>query len=77
MDAGIKTPQQALNAFWDNFITKKPGKVTSIFPHSLYANLLPPKHLKNAAVNRNAAESYKIAAEECRKKVRRIEKKPR
>jgi hypothetical protein len=72
VDTQNKAPQQELNAFWDNFITKTPGKVTSIFPHSLYANLLPPKHLKHVAVNRNAAESYKAAAEECRKKVQRI-----
>ncbi|KAH0553461.1 hypothetical protein GP486_006468 [Trichoglossum hirsutum] len=66
------TPQQLLEAFWDDFITKAPGKVTSIFPHSLYANLLPPEHLRRSAVNHNAAESYKAAAEECRKKVQRI-----
>ncbi|KAI9867798.1 MAG: hypothetical protein M1813_007620 [Trichoglossum hirsutum] len=72
MDTENKYPQQVLEAFWDDFITKTPGKVTSIFPHSLYANLLPPEYLKHTAVNRNAADGYKAAAEECRKKVRRI-----
>ena len=61
-----------LSAFWDDFITKTPGKVTSIFPHSLYANLLPPKHPKHAVVTHNAAESYEAAAEECKNKVQRI-----
>src|SRR6266498_1552289 len=72
MDAKNKTPQQMLSAFWDDFITKTPGKVTSIFPHSLYANLLPPKHPKHAVVTHNAAESYEAAAEECKNKVQRI-----
>ena len=67
-----KDPQQTLNEFWDSLITKKPGKVTSIFPPSLYANLLPPRHKKGPAQGKNAAESYEAAAEECRNKVKRI-----
>lgn len=67
-----KDPQQTLNEFWDSLITKKPGKVTSIFPPSLYANLLPPRHKKGPAKGKNAAESYETAAEECRNKVKRI-----
>jgi hypothetical protein len=72
-DAQNKSPQQVLSDFWDSFIVKTPSKVTSIFPHSLYANLLPPKRAKDQpAVDRNAAESYETAAAECRKKVQRI-----
>jgi hypothetical protein len=67
-----KTPQQMINDFWDNFITKSPSKVASIFPHSLYTNLLPPKRTKDGTADRNAVESYEAAAEECRKKVQRI-----
>jgi hypothetical protein len=68
-----KSPQQVLYDFWDSFIVKSPGKVTSIFPHSLYANLLPPKRAEDRpAVDRDAAESYETAAAECRKKVQRI-----
>ncbi|OCL06143.1 cysteine proteinase, partial [Glonium stellatum] len=67
-----KDPQQTLNEFWDSLITKKPGKVTTIFPPSLYANLLPPRHKPGASKGKNAAESYEAAAEECRNKVQRI-----
>lgn len=70
--SAAKDPQQTLNEFWDSLITKKPGKVTSIFPPSLYANLLPPRHKKGPAKGKNAAESYEAAAEECRNKVKRI-----
>ncbi|KAF2996827.1 hypothetical protein E8E13_002914 [Curvularia kusanoi] len=61
-------PQAVINEFWDNLISKKPGKVTKIFPSSLYANLLPHTIVKG----RNAAESYEAAAKECRAKVARI-----
>lgn len=70
--SAAKDPQQTLNEFWDSLITKKPGKVTSIFPPSLYANLLPPRHKKGPVKGKNAAESYEAAAEECRNKVKRI-----
>src|SRR5271156_1575495 len=68
-DTQNKSPQQVVSEFWDSFIVKSPGKVTSIFPRSLYAHLFPPER---AAVDRNAAESYETAAAECRKKVQRI-----
>jgi len=64
-----KSPQQVVSEFWDSFIVKSPGKVTSIFPRSLYAHLLPQER---ASVDRNAAESYETTAAECRKKVQRI-----
>jgi hypothetical protein len=67
-----KTPQEVLSGFWSRFHTKKPGKVTSIFPGSLYATLLPPPHPKGAWSARNAAESYETAAAECRAKIKRI-----
>jgi len=50
-----------------------PGKVTSIFPKSLYASLLPPlRDPRDTASSRNATESYETAAEECPEKVRYI-----
>jgi len=68
-----KTPQELISEFWDKYFTKKPGKVTSIFPRSLYATLLPPSLPRDGAhSSRNAAESYEAAARECREKVRRI-----
>jgi hypothetical protein len=67
-----KSPQQVVSEFWDSFIVKSPGKVTSIFPRSLYAHLLPLERTKDIAVDHNAAESYETAAAECRKKVQRI-----
>lgn len=67
-----KTPQELVHEFWDRYFTKKPGKVTRIFPRSLYATLLPPSQPGGAKSTRNAAESYEAAAKECREKVRRI-----
>ncbi|KAF2004785.1 cysteine proteinase [Amniculicola lignicola CBS 123094] len=67
-------PQQILNQFWENLITKKPSKVTKIFPPSLYQNLLPPKAKVGTVKGKNAAASYEAAAEECRIRVKRIVK---
>ncbi|KAJ9138629.1 Cysteine proteinase [Pleurostoma richardsiae] len=68
-----KTPQELVSEFWDKFVAKKTGKVTSIFPRSLYATLLPPlKDPRGTASARNAAESYEAAAKECREKVKRV-----
>ena len=68
-----KTPQELVGDFWAKFFAKKPGKVTSIFPRSLYTTLLPPlKDPRGSSSARNAAESYEAAAKECREKVRRI-----
>lgn len=68
-----KTPQGGINEFWHKFSSKKPSKVTSIFPRLLYASLLPqhpdPRGLSSA---RNARESYEAAAAECRKKVEKV-----
>lgn len=71
-DDGAKAPQQLLDEFWENLITKKPGKVTNIFPPSLYANLLSTQRKPGASTSRNAAESYQAAADECRARVKRI-----
>ncbi|KAK3985790.1 cysteine proteinase [Cladorrhinum sp. PSN332] len=67
-----KTPQELVHEFWDRYFTKKPGKVTRIFPRSLYATLLPTYQPGGAKSTRNAAESYEAAAKECREKVKRI-----
>jgi hypothetical protein len=67
-----KAPQQLLDEFWENLVTKRPGKITNIFPSSLYANLLPPHRKPGTVQGRNAAESYQAAADECRARVKRI-----
>lgn len=68
-----KSPQEIVHDFWDRYFTKKPGKVTSIFPRALYATLLPPVLPRDGAhSSRNAAESYEAAARACRDQVRRI-----
>ncbi|KAF2816818.1 cysteine proteinase [Mytilinidion resinicola] len=67
-----KDPQASLEDFWSSLLTKTPGKVTNIFPPSLYANLLPPLKPKGPAKGINAAKSYEAAAEDCRNKVKRI-----
>jgi hypothetical protein len=65
-------PQEAINEFWEGQITRKPAKVTKIFPPSLYANLLPSKHQTSTPAGKNAAESYEAAAAQCRARVKRI-----
>jgi hypothetical protein len=65
-------PQDVINEFWEGLITKKPAKVTKIFPSSLYANLLPSKDKAGTSIRKNAAESYEAAAAECRARVNRI-----
>lgn len=76
MDGGRpapRTPQGDVNSFWSKFSRRRPSKVTSIFPRLLYASLLPVHpDPRGASSARNAAESYDIAARECRDKVRRI-----
>jgi hypothetical protein len=67
-----KPPQQALEEFWDSIISKAPGKVSNIFPRSLYANILSPTKTAGASSAQNAAASYEEAAEACRVKVQRI-----
>ena len=67
-----KNPQELLSEYWERFMSNRPAKVTSIFPPSLYTNLLPPIKAGGASSSRNAAESYEAAARQCRDKVRRI-----
>ena len=67
-----KAPQEVIDEFWESLITKKPGKVSKIFPPSLWANLLPPQGQRGIVKGSNAAESYEAAAKECRARVERI-----
>ncbi|KAK4222485.1 cysteine proteinase [Podospora fimiseda] len=67
-----KTPQELVHEFWDRYFTKKPGKVTRIFPRNLYSTLLPPSEPGGAKSALNAVDSYEAAAKECREKVARI-----
>ncbi|KAL5877297.1 hypothetical protein ACKVWC_006456 [Pyricularia oryzae] len=67
-----QAPQEHVSAFWDSFFTKKPGKVTSIFPRSLYQSLLPLEKVSLSSSSQNAALSYEAAARECRERVKRI-----
>jgi hypothetical protein len=65
-------PQQALNEFWETLVAKSPSRVTRILPSSLDGNLPPRPSQPGTWKGRNAAESYKAAAAECRADVRRI-----
>lgn len=67
-----KTPQELVSEFWDQFFVKKPGKVTRIFPRSLYETLLPPSQPQGVSSSRNATDSYLAAVKECKEKVKRI-----
>jgi hypothetical protein len=71
-DTEVGAPQEAINEFWENLITKKPAKVTKIFPLSLYAHLLPAPRKPGTVTGKNAAESYETAAAECRARVKRV-----
>jgi hypothetical protein len=73
-DTEVGAPQEAINEFWENLITKKPAKVTKIFPPSLYAHLLPAPRKPGTVTGKNAAESYETAAAECRTRVKRVVK---
>lgn len=73
MSEKLKTPQDLIGDFWSQFVTKKPGKVTAIFPNSLYATLLPkPSAPDSAASHTNFGASYEAVAADCRAKVARI-----
>lgn len=73
-----KPPQQQVHNFWDRYITKSPGKVTTIFPPSLYSSLLPrPSALSKydtttSPTTTNFGASYAAAADACRAKIARI-----
>ncbi|KAK4171194.1 putative calpain [Triangularia setosa] len=76
---GKKPPQEQIHSFWDKYITKSPGKVTTIFPSSLYSSLLPrpaPTLTKNDTTTSpnttNFGSSYAAAADACRAKIARI-----
>lgn len=73
MSEKLKTPQDLIGDFWSQFVTKKPGKVTAIFPNSLYTTLLPkPSAPDSAASHTNFGASYEAVAADCRAKVARI-----
>lgn len=68
-----RSPQAGVNNFWARFATRKPSKVTSIFPRLLYSSLLPQHpDPRGVSSSRNASDSYEAAAKECREKVGRI-----
>ncbi|KAM5358030.1 hypothetical protein ACJZ2D_015669 [Fusarium nematophilum] len=64
-------PQALVSKFWSKYHTKTPGKVTSIFPQSLYESLVIDAD-STYPKSRNAAQSYEAAAKECRARVRAI-----
>ncbi|KPM36322.1 hypothetical protein AK830_g10250 [Neonectria ditissima] len=65
------TPQALVSKFWSKYHAKAPGKVTSIFPRSLYKTLLPDSDPSQARA-RNAAQDYEQARSECRDRVRAV-----
>lgn len=64
-------PQALVSKFWSKYHSKAPGKVTSIFPQSLYESLLTDAD-SSYPKSRNAAQNYEDAAKECRARVRAI-----
>ncbi|ESU06897.1 hypothetical protein FGSG_01569 [Fusarium graminearum PH-1] len=66
-------PQALVSKFWKKYHSKTPGKVTSIFPQSLYESLLTDAD-SSEPKTRNAAQSYEAAAKNCRARVRAVVK---
>ncbi|RGP64102.1 hypothetical protein FLONG3_9648 [Fusarium longipes] len=66
-------PQALVSKFWKKYHSKTPGKVTSIFPQSLYESLLVDAD-SSEPKSRNAAQSYEAAAKDCRARVRAVVK---
>ncbi|RFN52630.1 hypothetical protein FIE12Z_3105 [Fusarium flagelliforme] len=66
-------PQALVSKFWRKYHSKTPGKVTSIFPQSLYESLLTDAD-SSYPKSRNAAQSYEAAAKDCRARVRAVVK---
>ncbi|KAL6920406.1 hypothetical protein ACHAPO_000734 [Fusarium lateritium] len=66
-------PQALVSKFWKKYHSKTPGKVTSIFPQSLYDSLLIDAD-SSEPKTRNAAQSYEAAAKDCRARVRAVVK---
>lgn len=65
------SPQALVSKFWTKYHSKTPGKVTSVFPRSLYESLLPDDE-RTHPKSRNAAQSYEEARAECKAMVRAI-----
>lgn len=67
--AGAKTPQQRVQDFWDSYIARNPGKVTSILPRSVHGPFVrerqPPSDV--VASRRSPDTSYHASAAACRK----------
>lgn len=59
-----RNPQAIISKFWSKYNTRTPGKITSIFPRSLYESLLPNPNSSSPRA-RNAAQSYQEARTEC------------
>ncbi|KAI5458137.1 hypothetical protein BGZ63DRAFT_407440 [Mariannaea sp. PMI_226] len=64
-------PQALVSRFWSKYHSKSPGKVTSIFPRSLYKSILPDSGISQSRA-RNAASSYEQVRAECRARVRAV-----
>ncbi|KAH7133348.1 hypothetical protein B0J13DRAFT_587619 [Dactylonectria estremocensis] len=65
------SPQALVSKFWSRYHAKATGKVTSIFPRSLYEPLVSDSGPSHASA-RNAAQGYEEARSDCRARVRAI-----
>ncbi|KXX79311.1 Calpain-B [Madurella mycetomatis] len=68
-------PQKKIDAFWDSFTTKAPGKVTTILPKNVLAERLAKRSAAKDLAggrSRTASTSYEEAAALCRAKVDKI-----
>jgi hypothetical protein len=70
---GTKTPQQRVLDFWDSYIAKTPGSVTTIFPRSVHGPVAHEQRPSGGTTNRRSPDtSYEAAAAACRKAAARI-----
>ena len=67
-----RNPQRSVDAFWEKFITKYPGKVSTILPDNPYARSKTAKTPNGRVQGQKAVKSYNEAAVECKRDVERI-----
>ena len=72
-----ESPQQAVDDFWDKFITKRPGKVHTVLPHDVYAKSKAAHGPKGIAHGHATHKLYEQAAAACRAAVDKIAKECR
>ena len=70
-------PQQTIDDFWNQYMTKFPGKIHTILPQNLFARARARKEPKGTVSGQEAGRSYKQAKADCQAAVEKISKECR